>query len=93
MKTWRETIEETIKIWRKRAKGGWSDEICQICIRNSSSRKDSYCGTCPAIHICNGDAFKSWVKTDNEEDAKKVLKELLKLRKHRKYGAKKGKKS
>ena len=91
-KTWREAIEATIKIWQKRARGGWSDELCQICIKNTTSTNDGYCGSCPAIHICNGDAFKRWQMTDDKEDAKKVLKELIGLRKHKKYGTKKGKK-
>jgi hypothetical protein len=89
--TWRQALEATILIWQKRAKKvNYTNEVCPMCKRSNDV---SSCRKCPAYAICNGKAFGDWQINDTRKNAGRVLRELIKLRKHKKcMGRTKGKK-
>ena len=80
--TWKEALEASIKIWRKRAAGKDVDDPCPLCEKTSPK----HCSECPAgENSSRGMCFQefyTWADSRKRTDAKAVLELLIGLRKH-----------
>lgn len=91
--TWRQALEASIKIWRKRANGETVDTECPLCMLAYIKYKYSKCGDCPAIKKegddCCGGLYVRWYNNKTTKNAEIVLKYLIALRKHPKCSIRK----